>query len=46
MRFYSDGTNQMGLMTCSDAPPKLYEDTTEESVEEMMRETEQSMDNG
>ena len=44
MRFYSDGTNQMGLMTCSDAPPKLYEDTKEKSVEEMMRETEQSLD--
>jgi hypothetical protein len=44
MRFYCDDTKQMGLVTCSDASPQLYEDMTEESVEEMMRETEQSMD--
>ncbi|ERG93732.1 hypothetical protein [Haloquadratum walsbyi] len=29
MRLYSDDTEQMGLVTCSDALPKLYEDTTE-----------------
>jgi hypothetical protein len=46
MRFYYDDTEQMGLVTCSDALPKLYEDTTEERMKEMMRETEQSMDNG